>query len=183
MARDTKASPTAYPRARQILHWSSALLILTMPASGTIMARTADDGLRLSLYQGHVLVGWAIVVLMLVRIFLRIRQPIAQPPGLAPWNRALLGGVHWAITLVPLALALSGSAAILQNDIGPLLQAGTPPPASLAVTQARDAHQLGAYALLALLGVHVAGVVRFQLTRGDALGRMGIRGVPSGGQA
>ena len=115
--------------------------------------------------------GWVVVVLMLVRVVQRVRRPVASPEGLAPWNRALLGGVHWLITIVPLALAVSGSATVLQNDLGPLLQAGT---------QARDAHQAGAYFFLALFVVHVAGVVRYQTTRGDALARMGLRGVPSG---
>lgn len=181
MQRDATASATVpYPRTRQWLHWVSAALILTMPVSGTLMARTADDGLRLNLYQAHLLVGWVVVGLMLVRVVQRVRRPVAPPEGLAPWNRALLGGVHWLITIVPLALAVSGSAAVLQNDLGPLLQAGTPPPATLAVTQARDAHQAGAYFFLALFVVHVAGVVRYQTTRGDALARMGLRGVPSG---
>jgi len=164
----------AYPRYRQVLHWASAALILAMIPTGLIMARTLDDGLRLSLYQVHLLAGWAIVALMLVRVVLRFRRPVPAPDGLAPWNRALYRGVHWAVTLFPLALAASGLGAILQNDIGPLLQAGSPPPATLDVAQARDAHQIGSYLFVALLVVHVAGVLRYQATRGDVLRRMGI---------
>jgi len=164
-----------YPRYRQLLHWVSAALIFLMIPTGLIMARTLDDGLRLALYQTHLLAGWAIVALMLVRVVLRVRRPMPAPAGLAPWNRALHGGVHWAVTLVPLALAASGTFAILQNDIGPLLQAGSPPPATLDVAQARDAHQIGAYLFVALLVMHVGGVLRYQLTRGDVLRRMGVR--------
>ena len=164
----------AYPRSRQVLHWVSAALIFLMIPTGLIMARTLDDGLRLALYQVHLLAGWAIVALMVTRVVLRVRRPVPAPAGLAPWNRALHGGVHWAVTLVPLALAASGTFAILQNDIGPLLQAGSPPPATLAVAQARDAHAIGAYLFMALLVVHVAGVLRYQFTRGDVLRRMGV---------
>jgi cytochrome b561 len=171
----------AYARVQPWLHWVSAALILSMIPTGTLMARTLDDAQRLGLYQVHLLVGWTIVALMVARLVLRVRRPVAPPPGLAGWNRRLFAGVHWAVSVFPLVLALSGTAAILQNDVGSLLQAGTPPPAELDATQARDAHQLGAYAFVALLLVHVGGVVRYQLTHGDAMGRMGIRGLPSGG--
>jgi len=165
------------------LHWVSAALIAAMIPTGLVMARTLDDALRLNLYQAHLLAGWTVVALMLVRVWLRLRQPVPVPAGLAPWNRRLFAGVHWGVTLFPFLLAVSGMGAILQNGLGPLLQAGTPPPATLDVTQARDAHQLGAYLFVALLIVHVAGVARYQLTQGDALGRMGVRGVPSGDRA
>jgi cytochrome b561 len=175
------AQAAEYSRAQQRLHWLSAVLILSMIPTGTIMARALDDGLRLGLYQVHMLVGWTIVALMVARLVLRVRRPVATPPGLPAWNRRLQVGVHWAVAVFPLALALSGVGIVVQNDLGPLLQAGVAPPATLEVAQARDAHQIGSYAFLALLVVHVAGVVRYQATRGDALGRMGVRGVRHGG--
>jgi cytochrome b561 len=177
----TTGAVAGYTRVQQWLHWVSAALILSMIPTGTLMARSLDDAQRLGLYQVHLLVGWAIVALMVVRLVLRVRRPVAPPAGLADWNRRLFTGVHWAVSVFPLVLALSGTAAILQNDIGPLLQTGTAPPATLEVAQARDAHQIGAYAFLALLLVHVGGVVRHQRRHGDAMGRMGIRGLPSGG--
>jgi cytochrome b561 len=177
----TVGQAAGYSLAQQRLHWLSAVLILSMIPTGTIMARTLDDGLRLALYQVHLLVGWSIVALMVARLVLRFRRRVGPPPGLPLWNRRLLVGVHWAVAFFPLALALSGMAAVLQNDLGPLLQAGIAPPATLDAAQARDAHQIGSYAFLALLVVHVAGVLRYQATRGDALGRMGLRGVRHGG--
>jgi cytochrome b561 len=174
-------APEAYPRARQLLHWVSAALILLMVPTGLLMARTLDDALRLNLYQVHLLAGWTIVALMVVRVVLRVRRPVAAPAGLAPWNARLYLAVHWAVTLLPLLLAASGMGVILQNDLGPLLQARTPPPATLDVVQARDLHERGAYLFMALLLVHVAGVVRYQRASGDVLARMGLRGLPSGG--
>jgi len=171
----SRSASFVYPRVRQVLHWTSAALILAMIPSGLIMARTLDDALRLNLYQLHLLGGWVIVALMLARAVLRFRQPAPTPAGLAPWNRRLHAGVHGAVTFFPLLLAASGTGAILQNDLGPLLQAQVAPPATLDVAQSRDAHQVGAYLFTALLLVHVAGVVRYQRTRGDVLARMGVR--------
>ncbi len=141
---------------------------------GLIMARALDDGLRLGLYQAHLLLGWTVVVLSVVRLVLKTRRKVPVPPGLAPWNRWLHGAVQWTVAMFPLLRALSGMGAILQNDLTPVLQAGEAPPATLAVTQARDGHMVGAYAFTALLAMHVAGVVRYQTTHGNVLARMGI---------
>ena len=133
-----------FSRARRSLHWAIAALILVLIPTGLIMARTLDDGLRLGLYQAHLLIGWTVVALSIVRIVLKVRRKVPPPPGLAPWNLRLHGGVQWAVAVLPLLLALSGMGAILQNDLTPLLQAGEAPPATLAVTQARDGHMVGA---------------------------------------
>ncbi len=163
-----------FPRARQSLHWAIAALILAMIPTGLIMARTLDDGLRLGLYQAHLVIGWTVVALTIARLVVKVRRKVPPPPGLAPWNLRLHGAVQWTVAVFPLVLALSGMGAILQNDLTPLLLAGEAPPATLAETQTRDGHMVGAYAFTALLVVHVAGVVRYQATRGNVLVRMGI---------
>jgi cytochrome b561 len=164
-----------FPRVRQGLHWAITVLILTMIPTGVIMARTLDDGVRLGLYQTHLVVGWTVVALSVARLVLKTRRPVAPPPGLARWNLRLHRAVQWTVAVFPLLLAVSGMGAMLQNDLPTLLQAGEAPPATLAVTQARDGHAVGAYAFVALLLVHVAGVVRYQVSRGDVLARMGVR--------
>ena len=166
--------PTArsYGTLRPWLHWIIALSILALIPTGLIMARTLDDAVRLDLYRVHLAIGWLVVALSVWRLVLRARRPVPAPAGLAVWNRRLLHSVHWAIAVFPLLLAVSGLGALLQNDLGPLLLAGEAPPATLDVEQARIGHQVGAYLFSALLVVHVAGIVRHQLRRGDALAPM-----------
>ncbi len=166
------SAPRSYGTLRPWLHWTIALLILAMIPTGLIMARTLDDALRLDLYRVHLGIGWLVVALTAWRLVLRARRPVPAPAGLAVWNRRLLHTVHWAIAVFPLLLALSGMGTMLQNDLGPLLLAGEAPPATLDVEQARLGHQVGAYLFSALLVVHVAGIVRHQLRRGDALAPM-----------
>jgi cytochrome b561 len=166
------ADARTYGRTRQWLHWLSALLILAMIPSGLVMARTLDDGLRLTLYQAHLVIGWTVVALAIWRLALRLRTRVPAPANLAPWNRSLLHGVHWAVAIIPLLLAISGVGTMLQNDLVPLLQAGQAPPATLDVQTARTGHQIGSYLFTALLIVHVAGIVRHQLRFGGALAPM-----------
>lgn len=161
-----------YGRTRQWLHWLGAILILGMIPTGLVMARTLDDGLRLTLYQVHLAAGWIVVALAVWRLVLRFRQRVPAPAELAPWNRRLLHGVHWAVAAFPLLLAVSGFGTIAQNDLLPVLQAGEAPPATLDVATARTGHQVGAYLFTALLVMHVGGIVRHQARHGAALAPM-----------
>lgn len=166
------AAARAYPRTRQWLHWLLVALIASLIPTGLVMADTLDDGLRLRLYQVHLLVGWTVVAVSVWRVVLRVRQRVPAPPGLAPWNQRLFHTVHWTVAVFPLLLAVSGFGAILQNDLLPVLQAGEAPPATLDVATARLGHQVGAYLFMALLVVHVAGIVRHHLRFGAAFAPM-----------
>jgi len=166
------ATTRSYGTLRPWLHWIIALLVVAMIPTGLMMARTLDDAVRLDLYRVHLAIGWLVVALTAWRLVLRVRQPVPAPAGLAAWNRRLLHTVHWAIAVFPLLLAVSGTATMLQNDLGPLLMAGEAPPPTLDVEQARLGHQVGAYLFGVLLVVHVAGIVRHQQRRGDALAPM-----------
>lgn len=166
------ADARSYGRVRQWIHWLSVLLILALIPTGVVMARTLDDGLRLTLYQAHLVAGWVVVALALLRVLLRFRQRVPAPADLALWNRRLFHVVHWSVAAFPLLLAVSGFGAILQNDLLPVLQAGEAPPATLDVTTARTGHQVGAYLFTVLLVVHVAGIVRHQARFGGALAPM-----------
>lgn len=170
-----------YTRTQQVLHWTSALLILAMFPLGFIMARTESDTLRAALYAAHGNIGMLIAVVAVVRIILGVRNRVAPPPGLPRWNRVLHGTVHWLASLTPLLLALSGMGTLALNGLlpGALLSSGTVIPATLDNPMPRTTHFFLAWTYLALLVVHVAGVVRYQATKGDVLRRMGVRVAPA----
>lgn len=171
----TTSTARTYSRTRQAIHWLSVLFIVGLIPTGYVMARTLDDGLRLTLYQVHVVVGWIVVALAVWRVVVRFRQRVPAPDDLARWNKRLLHTVHWLVAIFPLALATSGFGAIVQNDLLPVLQAGQAPPAELDVQLARTGHQVSSYAFGALILVHVAGIVRHQVRFGGALAPM-VRG-------
>ena len=166
-----------YTASRQALHWIAALLIISMFPLGSIMARTDSDTLRTTLYGVHAAIGLLIAVLAVVRIVLRRRDPVGPPPGLPRWNRVLRENVHRLALFVPLVLALTGVGTIAQNDLGPILQSGgaRTVPATLDEAGAQSGHRLIARIYIAILVLHVAGVVRHQIGKGDVLSRMGVR--------
>lgn len=178
MKRPTHAN--AYTGAQQALHWTGALLILAMFPMGFTMARTGSDALRATLYAGHAIVGILIVVTSTLRIVLTRRRPTPPPPGMPRWNEVLHLAVHRMALLVPLVLALSGVGALALNGLLPAaLQPGAAIPATLEDARAQTAHRLIAWSYLALLAIHVAGVMRYQFTKGDVVRRMGVRGLPT----
>ncbi len=169
-----------YTRAQQALHWISALLIIAMFPMGFIMARTDDAALRTALYSAHAVDGLLIVVTSVVRLVLARRRPVAPPPGLPHWNEVLHVTIHRLALIVPLLLALSGLGTMVTNGILPgALQPGTVIPAVLEDARAQTAHRFMAWAYIALLLMHVAGVMRYQFTKGDVMKRMGVHGFPT----
>lgn len=181
--RGTTAMPSTiaqtYDRARQGLHWLGALTILAMFPLGYVMARTADDVLRATLYRAHIVLGVTVLLLTVVRLVLAWRRPVPPPAGLPRWNAVLHVTVHRLALIVPLVLALTGMGTIVQNDLLPALQPGgtLAVPSVLEDARAQAGHRVLAWTYLGILAVHVAGVVRYQLTKGDVMGRMGVRGL------
>ncbi len=179
MKKPTTPADT-YTRTQQALHWISALLILAMFPMGFTMARTDSEALRAALYAAHAVAGILIAITSIVRIVLSRRRPVAPPPGMPAWNEFLHRTVHRLALFVPLVLALSGVGALALNGLLPAaLQPGAVIPATLEDTRAQTGHRFIAWAYLALLAMHVAGVMRYQFTKGDVMQRMGVRGFPT----
>lgn len=167
-----------YSRIRQALHWIGALLILVMIPMGLVMARTDSDALRAALYRGHAFIGLLVLAVAVVRIGFASRFPVAPPAGLTKANEVLFKAVHWAALIVPVFLAMSGLGALAMNDLMPIaLQPGSAIPAELADARAQSGHRLMAWTYIAILVIHIAGVMRYQFTKGNVLGRMGV-GLP-----
>lgn len=167
-----------YTRTQQAMHWLAALLILLMFPMGWVMARTDSEQLRAALYAGHAIVGVLIAVIAVVRLVLARRRPVAVPPGLPRWNEVLYRGVHVLALVVPLVLALSGLGTLAFNGLMPgVLQPGAVIPAELTETGPQSVHRALSWLYIAILAMHVGGVLRYQFTKGDVLGRMGVRAV------
>jgi len=176
----TTTTAESFTRTQQVLHWLSALLILAMFPMGFIMARTDSDGLRASLYAAHAVVGITIAVIAVIRFVLARRRPVAAPPGMPKWNEVLHHSVHVAALVVPVLLAVTGVATLALNDLMPaVLRPGAVVPAELVAVPPQAGHRVLAWAYIALLVTHVAGVMRYQFSKGDVMGRVGARGFPS----
>lgn len=177
------------------LHWTIALLIL-----GNILvalrfdtlldsAVAAEKAAGFKLIQLHKSIGLTVLALTVLRLVWRLTHPLLPLPGHMPgWQKLLARFTHYGFYALMLGVPLLGwamtSASPLQFPISyfglfewPKLPLG---PDKALSGQLSEAHELAAWATLALAALHVAGALKHQLIDRDGLiGRM----VPGMGRA
>ena len=163
---------TAYNRVAQLTHWASALLILGMLGVGLTMTRIGEGETQEALYNAHVGMGLGTLALTAVRLAaLAVRRWPPPPPGLSRANERAFIGTHVLLYVLLVALLATGAAMLALSGVS--LIPGGVVPAEIEHAPPRMAHDALSKVFIGLLLVHVAGVVHYQLRKGDALGRMG----------
>ncbi|WP_245297276.1 cytochrome b/b6 domain-containing protein [Rhizobium oryziradicis] len=104
---------TRYTAVAILLHWVTALLVISMIPMGLWMVRAIKDPatqqLAYQLFQVHKSIGFAILALTVVRIVWRLTHPVpALPAGMKNWESFLAKATHVAFYGLMLALPLSG---------------------------------------------------------------------------
>lgn len=166
-------SAEGYNRITQITHWASALLILGMLGMGLAMTRIGEGGAQEALYNAHVGMGLGTLSLTAVRlVVLAVHRWPSPPPGLSRVNERAFTGTHILLYVLLIALLASGIGMLALS--GMALVPGSIVPADIENVPPRMAHDVLSKVFIVLLLVHVVGVVRYQLGKGDTLWRMGV---------
>lgn len=163
-----------FSRAARWLHWSMALILLSLLFAGLTMVRALEPW-QLTLVQLHKSFGVLAFVLLLLRLFVRLRtQAPALPADLAAWQRVSARLSHIGLYACMLAMPVSGY--LMQNAAGrPLEVFGVLTlPALLEVDLAvygmlREVHGWVALAFIVLILVHVAAALQHGLIRRDGV--------------
>lgn len=166
-----------YHPALVALHWLMALVILLALVAGTLLANLPPESLdKVMGLAGHMTVGIAIGVLLLIR--LAVRLSTSHPPDASTGN-ALLDRIgrwtHWAFYLFVAGMVLSGLGMAFGADLFSIVYGGaaeTLPP-ELQELPPRIGHGIISKALIALIALHVAAALYHQIILKDRLlGRM-----------
>jgi cytochrome b561 len=165
-----------------VLHWSSAAAIISLLALGLYMTRADFDAARkFDLYQLHKALGWLTLVLTVMRLVVRAWTPAPEPLAtISPMMNGVARAVHAALYALALIVGLSGwvriSSAIIPIPIDLFGFANVPDiaPMNLELSDAMaTAHRLAAYALAALVALHVAAALKHHfINRDPTLRRM-----------
>ena len=176
------------PRAR-LYHWLTAFFVLIQIPVGLYMtyrgyeltyvdAEGATktglfDGLTAFLYDFHKTIGITILAIVLARLIYRLRNGApAADPSLPPALVGLSHLTHWSIYALLIAVPLVGY--VGTSYYGALSVFGLP----LVALTAKDEkysetvfelHETLAFALLALIAVHIAAAIYHKLIRKDRL--------------
>lgn len=178
-----KNSADRYGSLSRALHWSSAVIIIALIAVGLYMTGLAeDDPSRRNLYNLHKSVGVLSVLLLVARfVWLKISPAPELPAVFAAKERRITLGARALLYLLMLLVPISGY--VMSTAAGypvPFFGLFTMPALmgeSEAVAGfAHEMHAILAYAIIAVVILHVLGALKHRLTdRGgpsDILARM-----------
>lgn len=171
-------------------HWTIALLMVGMVASGWWMTGAIRDPARQALaydvYQLHKAFGLCVLALTLGRLAWRLTHPAPPlPDGLTPFERFGAHAVHVLLYVLTLAVPLLGWAMVSASPLGiptvpfglfevphlPVVPDGADPAPIEGVF--KWGHEVLAYSAALLIVLHVAAALKHHFVdRDGVLGRM-----------
>lgn len=182
MVHDTAEPPWRYTRVAAALHWSIAVLIGANIVLGLTAESLADDWVRPAI-DLHKSIGLTVLLLVLLRILWRLGSPPPPMPAAYPRvERAAAHAVHAALYGLMLALPLSGwlhDSAFRYAAAHPLRLFWVVPWFRIGAVASLDPaakeawherfftlHVWLAYAVIALVALHVLGALKHQFLGG-----------------
>jgi len=178
--------PERYHRIAITLHWVMAIAFILMLISGLTMdTNIFEKSLRFQMYQWHKSLGITLLIAFFLRLAVRLRvtHP-AFPASMKPLEVRMAKLGHAALYFWMLALPFSGWVMVSSSKLGlPTILWGWVEWPHLPGIQANgairsfagEAHELLAYALIGLIALHVAAVIKHAvIDHENLLPRMGI---------
>jgi cytochrome b561 len=174
-------SRSRYSSVAIALHWLMALAIIGNLAGGLLHDFVPREGGQRAFVMGlHKSFGLTIIALTCMRLGWRLANPPPLLPAYFTRGEAMLAKAgHWAFYALMLVLPLSGWVMADKND-RPLQYFGLfdVPKFGVGKTigeQFEEVHELLGWAMLALLALHIIGVIKHMvMDRDNLLPRMGI---------
>lgn len=150
----------------RLLHWGIAVLIFVLIALGMVMENLPHDAPnKLSYILLHKSLGVTALVLVIARIAMRILTPTpALPETIKASERKLAHVGHFMLYVIMLAVPLSGYVMSMTSKHG-ITWFGIELYNYIGINEdihelAEEAHEVLPYILLALVAMHVAGVIK-----------------------
>ena len=153
-----------YGTTAKVLHWLVVALLLVQYPIGWLMPdlhRNMKPGAPMTF---HVSFGIVILALIVIRLVWRITHPVSPEGSLPPWQRLSSEAVHWLLYALVLATTVTGwlfasfrgwSISLFYLAPLPMLASG-----NAAAGKLIDGwHQATEWALLAVIGIHVAAAL------------------------
>lgn len=167
-----------HPVAR-VLHWVLGLALIGVFALGLYMADLPFSPQRLKLYSWHKWAGVLVLTFTAVRLMWRlVHRPPALPATIAQampaWQRGAHHATHGGLYLLFFAVPLLGWAYSSAAGFPIVLFGLWPLPDFVPVSEAladvlKPLHRLSAYAMAALVLLHVAGALKHHFVDRDGL--------------
>ncbi len=159
------------------LHWLSALCVVGLLAVGLWMVGLPISRLKLEVYAWHKWIGLMVLALTLARLWWRWRSPPPRlPDTISDWERRIAPVSHGALLALLVAQPVVGWLMSSAGGVQVFWFGYLPLPNLLPRDQhlfalLRTAHETLAYALIAVIVLHILAVVRHDILRRDGIFR------------
>lgn len=179
MSQPSSTSSSRYTLPAIVLHWVLALAILGAFAMGVYVEDLPFSPGKLKLVNWHKWAGVTILLLSVVRLAWRLKSPPPALPerieALMPrWQQVAHHATHHLMYLLFFVVPLAGWAYSSAKGY-PVVWFGVLPlpdlvaPNKELAEMIKEVHAVSAFALIGLVGLHVAAVVKHQLIDKDGL--------------
>lgn len=167
------SKPTRYHPVLAVIHWVSALLVISMLLFGIfLLKQMPNTTAKIPFLAIHMVIGITILLLTITRIVVRFATKLPAPARSGNFFLDMLGNItHILLYIGMLGMGLSGLAIASEAGLMGIVfgRSGSALPQNLYIFPARIGHMYIALGLLALIGLHLAGVVYHQFLRKDKL--------------
>ncbi|MGC1952966.1 MAG: cytochrome b [Gammaproteobacteria bacterium] len=172
-------TPYRWGAVQQTLHWFIVIAAITQLTLGfTFASLPESNSVRGTVFGAHATVGLIILAVMLARLIWRLSNPVPElPETLKPWEKRLARSTHWLLYLLLISMPIGGY--LLVNAHGhdvPFF--GTELPALIPANETLEEiieviHVAGAFSIIGLVILHVAGALRHEfILKDNTLRRM-----------
>jgi cytochrome b561 len=153
-----------YGTTAKVFHWLIVALLLVQYLIGWLMPdihRGMKPGAAMTF---HVSFGLLVLILIVLRFAWRLIHPVAPESSLPPWQRLSSEAVHWLLYALVLAKTVTGwlfasfrgwSMSLFYLVPMPMLAADN----AAAGRTINGVHQAMEWALLAMIGIHIAAAL------------------------
>ena len=153
-----------YGTTAKVFHWLVVALLLAQYLIGWLMPDIHRGMKPAAAMTFHVSVGLTILALIVLRFTWRLTHPVAPESSLPPWQRLSSEALHWLLYVLVLATTVTGwlFASFRGWSMSFFFLAPMPMLASdnAAAGKTIDGlHQVAEWALLVVIGIHVAAAL------------------------
>ncbi len=170
-------NPTAtYRLPARVLHWLMALLVLGMIPVGFLMVQEGlSRPLQDTLFISHKNVGVVLLVLIVLRLLYRWRNPPPPEPAHLPaWQVKVAGATHGLLYALLVIMPLAGYVRVRAGGfpIEALDAMGIPslvPRSDALAAVAKSVHFFGALTIVVLIALHIGAALQHAILKRDGV--------------
>ena len=161
-----------YSTRTAVFHWLIFLLVAAALLLGHYLADEASAAQKMSLLPVHFLIGDAILLLTVLRIYFRKKDGEPAPANANPLLNKIAAATHGLLNLSLIGVAITGMVTVVSSGVIEVLKKGDPTLLpDFEKVRAREVHELFIGVMVVLVAFHFAAALYHQFVVKDNLMR------------